>query len=200
MDIKVLKQKMDLVLSYDKGDCKQYDLYFHPTPMSYTEVPDYPSLRPCDVYFCGFAKSRWQTVHDIYICLCRLGLSCDINLVGMPADAPHIDGIHYHARPFSYTENLQHVIKSKCVLEVMQDGADGFTPRLWESIMYDRHLLTNNSIVRFSDFYHPAAIHQLTDIENGRIRRWINNPIPNREAKKNELSPVHLLKFIDNLL
>ena len=192
--------KMDLLLSYDKGDCHKYGMLFHPTPMSYVHIPDNLMLPPSDVYFCGYAKSRFPVVHRIYNELTSQGLTCDFNLLGMPDMAPRIDGIKYISQPFSYTENLQHVVKTKCILEVMQEGADGYTPRLWESIMYNRHLLTNNSTLKDSKYFHPNGMHEYGETGNIDVRPWLDMPISYDEEFKNSLSPVHLLQFIDQAL
>ena len=80
----------------------------------------------------------------------------------------------------------------------MQVNADGYTPRLWESIIYDKHLLTNNYALQGSSFYKEKSMHQLSDIEN--ILSWINTPVNHTEDFKSSLSPINLLKYIDSLI
>lgn len=199
LDIQQMKEKMDLIVSYDEGDCKRYDLMFHPTPMSFVEVAENDKLAQSDFYFCGYAKTRYPIVHEIYLKLVENGYKCDFNLLGMPEGVQLIPGIHYIEKPLSYMENLQHVVKSKCIVEIMQKGADGFTPRLWESIMYNRHLLTNNHSIWNSQFYQENLIHAISDIDDNNVS-WIREPAIYSFEKKQSLSPIHLLKFIDNNL
>lgn len=200
LDIEYFKSKMDLVLSYDQGDSEKYNLHYHPTPMSYVKVEDNPNIQESDIYFCGYAKSRWKRVHECYSLLSSQGIKCDFNLINMPEDAERIDGINYGTKPFSYIKNLQHIIKTKCILEIMQEGADGFTPRLWESIIYDKHLLTNNKYVQFSDFNTSTAILDVREIINTEISQWIYSKVFYDETIKKSLSPVNLLQYIDNKL
>ena len=200
LDLNYFKSKMDLIISYDQGDSREYNLYYHPTPMSYVEVEGNPNIEESDVYFCGYAKSRWPIVHECYTRLTQQGIKCDFNLVNMQDASLRMDGINYYMKPFSYLENLQHVVKTKCILEIMQEGADGYTPRLWESIMYDKHLITNNKSVFRSEFNVPEYIHDISEINEGTIGQWKNSKVLFKSSIKTKLSPIHLLQFIDKLL
>lgn len=193
--------KFDLMITYDSGDAEKYNLAFHPTPMSRVEIAIDKSFKKSDIYFCGYAKNRWKKVHDVFRQCQRMGLRCDFNILDLPLDAERLEGINYITSPFSYIENLQHVISSHCVLEIMQDNADGFTPRLWESIMYDRHLLTNNNTVFESSFYYSLGHHSLEILNNKETIKALTTEVSYPDTLKESLSPRHLLSFIDkNLL
>ena len=97
-------------------------------------------------------------------------MKCDFNIMGLPKGEKRISGINYPDILFSYTENIQHILKTKCILEIMQDNADGFTPRLWESIIYDRHLLSNNKNIASSIFYNAEGCHIINEIN---IITWV---------------------------
>lgn len=192
--------KFDLLLSYDKGDSLHYGMEYHPTPMSYVDIPDNREIKQSDIYFCGYAKTRYHIIHQLYNKLTELGYVCDFNILGMPKDASRISGIKYLCNPIDYKENLQHIKKTRCILEVMQEGADGFTPRLWESIIYDRHLLTNNGSIRQTSYYDARGCHELSMSHLNEISEWIDKPLVYDKSLKDSLSPCHLLKFIDKKL
>ena len=152
-DIESVRTFADLLISYDKGDAEKYQMAYMPTPYSYYKVDDSPKIPNSDIYFTGYAKTRYKQVFSVYERCREQGLKCDFNLVGVPLNEQiYKDDISYDC-PLTYYENLQHVIKTKGILEVMQEGADGYTPRLWESIMYEKHLFTNNSLIEKSVFY-----------------------------------------------
>lgn len=195
-----VRDKFDLLVSYDYGDASRYGMSFHPTPMSKVEVTADGMADKNDVYFCGYAKSRWQKVHEVYARCKELGLKCDFNLLDMPKDGEHLAGINYIEKPMDYLENLRHVVGSRCILEVMQDNADGFTPRLWESIMYDRHLLTNNDHVLRSEFYFAYGHHSIDLLRDDTATAVLSADVQYPDALKESLSPRHLLQFIDNLI
>ena len=191
------RNSFDLILSYDKGDAEKYGLHFHPTPMSYVDVERDTKLTESDVYFCGYAKTRYPLIHELYLRYTALGMKCDFHIMQFPEGEKRIDGIHYEGKNLSYEQNIQHVLNTKAVLEIMQEGADGFTPRVWESIIYDKHLLSNNASLHHSEYYNADFMH---DIYDANVLQLVNMPVRYDSNHKNILSPTHLLKFIDELL
>lgn len=195
-----VSKKMDLLLSYDKGDSEEYGMLFYPTPMSKNPFELEEKEEKSDFYFCGKAKGRYETVQELFRKLTKQGYTCDFNILEMPSDAEHLEGIHYQDKLIDYKENLTHVLNTRCVVEVMQDGADGFTPRLWESILYDKHLLTNNPVLENSHYYIQENIHLLKNGVDGQDYNWIKHDVSYPEELKDSLSPINLLKFIDSHL
>lgn len=199
LDIQQAKMQFDYIFSYDHGDCSQYGLLYHPTPYSMVTIPDDPTLDYSDVYFCGKGKERYKTIENIYKQLTGFGLRCDFFLTDMPSDAPRLPGIHYN-KPLSYTSNLQHIMHTHCILEVMQLGADGFTPRLWESLFYNKHLLSDNTAIKDSIYYKQDSMHFLHE-NMQQISRLILSPASATEKDLlNSLSPKQLLTKIENML
>lgn len=198
LDMPRIKQQFDFVLSYDKGDCEKYGLTYYPTPYSAYPIPTNNDIAKSDIYFCGNGKNRYPLIHEIYQQCTQKGLRCDFYISGMPSSAEKIEGIHYTS--LTYLENLQHMIQSKCILEIMQEGADGYTPRLWESLLYNKHLLTNNNSILSSPFYRQAFIHQV-DKELNTITEWIHRPVESiTEQQREDLSPKALIRFIDKII
>ena len=79
----------------------------------------------------------------------------------------------------------------------MQSGANGFTPRLWESIVYDKFLLTDNVEV-FKSEYNSANIHSLDNLRE--ITLWINSKTNYPQYIKEMISPKTLLDDIEKLI
>lgn len=200
LHIEKVANKFDLLLSYDQGDAKRYNMDFHPTPMSYVDVPDNKDLPTSDIYFCGFAKNRYELIHEVFRKCREYNLVCDFNILDLPENVKKVDGVHYPAKPFDYMTNLQHVKKTRCILEIMQEGADGFTPRLWESIIYDKHLLTNNKNVQGSAYYYANGCHDISMLSSSNVVPAIKKMVEYPKSIKASLSPIHLLQFIDKKL
>ena len=198
IDVNKIKVIFDLIVSYDKGNCDEYHFLYHPTPMSYMPVAENPSIPVSDVYFCGKAKSRYPLIHKIYRTLTEKGVKCDFNVIELPADAEKVEGINYMDSGISYLQNIQHVTKSKCILEIMQEGASGYTPRLWESIVYDRILITNNQSLETSEFYknNNMLIISDEDINSEKLLHMLKDKVIYSDDDKNRLSPINLLQFI----
>lgn len=198
LDLDYCRHAFDLLLSYDKGDCERYGMLYHPTPMSCVPMPEAEAEPEYDVYFCGYAKRRYPLVGRLYEEYTAAGLRCDFHLLLYPDGEPRVPGIHYNGPVMSYADNLRHVCRSRAVLEVMQDGATGFTPRLWEAIVYDRHLITNNlPAVAASPYYDAATMHA---IDAHDLPTLLRKPAPHHAETKESLSPRHLLRFIEDNL
>lgn len=196
-DIESYKQRFDLILSYDRGDCERYNLTYFPTPYSHYPIKN-PKKEDIDVFFCGAAKTRYKTILNVYRRLVEQGLKCKFFIVGVPKDEQiHGEGLIYDQR-ISYIENLEYVASSKCILEIMQENADGFTPRLWEAIMYDKHLITNNKSILESMFGDETGIHIL-DLSADFSYIKSQSIAYSRMLKENK-SPHQILVLIESLL
>ncbi|MCQ2059546.1 MAG: hypothetical protein MJY71_06940 [Bacteroidaceae bacterium] len=200
LDIKKCRNNFDLLISYDKGDCQKYGMLYYPTPMSYYDI-QVQDEKKYDLYFCGKAKTRYELIYQIYNKATLLGLQCDFYLFDMPENSPRINGIHYPTKCFSYEENLRCSRRCKCIVDIMQENADGYTPRVWDSIMNDRHLLTNNASLVDSCYYHPESMHFLnTFLKSNESPEWLNKYVSYSTDFKKQLSPNNLLYFIEHNL
>ena len=183
-DMERAKKQFDAIFSYDEADCSRYHLIYHPTPYSQPDVPANESIEESDIYFCGKSKDRLPIIESVYDHCTRQGLKCDF----------HVD------EPMDYITNLQHIQKTRCILEVMQRDAVGFTPRLWESLFLGKHLLTDHPHLTQSRFYLPKQMHSLlNDLDT--LPLWLNEPAQVAPlALRESLSPVHLLHHIQQVL
>ena len=100
-----------------------------------------------DVFFVGRAKDRLAELHNAYKCLNSKGFRCDFYITGVAKeDCAYPEDIHYNTH-LTYSETLAHVMKSKGILEIVQKGANAFTFRLDEALIYDKNIITNNAII-----------------------------------------------------
>lgn len=193
LDINRAKLDFDLVISYDQGDAEKYGLLYYPTPYSAMHVAPH-GINESDLYFCGKAKNRFNEIIAVYEQAKQRGLSCDFYLYGVRKEEQlYGEDIKYDV-PLSYEENVKHVVQSKAVLEIMQHDADGYTPRLWEAITYDKHLFTNNEAIFKSCYYDPRGIHDVK-----KLREFTSaslSSITYSTDLKNQLSPRQFLTMI----
>lgn len=200
LNIEYANNTFDFIITYDKADAEKYNWIYIPTPFSKVEVDKSIEQAPTDVYFCGEAKERFNALLDIYDRLEKNGVKCNFYLPNAPInqDEKIRNGIHFRTR-ISYRENLSRLNMAKCNLELMQEGAVGFTPRLWEAIIYDKHLISNNKAIKESPYYYPEGIHFIDeDLES--IIEKINKPIIYPPHIKNLLSPMNFLNIIEHYL
>lgn len=195
-----LKSYYDLITCYDKDDAEKYGLVYYPTFFSDCAVQENPNIEYSDVYFVGAAKNRLSKILEAYKICNDAGLKCDFYIKDVPLQKRlMLPGIHYLENNMPYIENLEHVVKSRCLLEIMQKGAVGATFRLWEAINYGKALITDNKSIQESAFYdakYVTVIDCLGRIDLSFIKNFktFENPL------KDKIRPKHFLKFIQEKL
>lgn len=197
-----IRKDFDMLISYDKNDAEKFNMHYHPTVYAETKTTK-PNDKPkTDVFFVGAAKNRMQKILEAYDKLEKEGLNCYFYVLN--ASGPYKQerkGIHYEDNDvyLSYEDCIQYVQNSKCILEIMQEGALGETLRVWEAITYGKMLLTNNSFMPQSKFYDPDYVCMISKDGDFDVQR-----IKDFECKENPLKdkilPENLLKYIaDNI-
>lgn len=192
-----IRHLFDMMISYDKDDAKKYNMEYHPTVYSEVKI-DKPNETPVtDVFFVGGAKNRMKTILETYDALENAGLNCYFYV--MDARPPYKQerrGIHYFDDIWlPYEKCIQFVQNTKCVLEIMQQGAKGETLRVWEAITYGKMLLTNNQAIKESKFYssdYVSLISEDGEIDVEKIKNFVSGPNP----FKDQITPDKLLTFI----
>lgn len=193
-DILNYKKRFDLILSYDCNDCKKYGLEYYPTPFSYIAPDKFVKREPIDVYFCGSAKTRYPEILRVYQACKEQGLKCKFFITGVPeADRIKSEEIIYDRR-ISYIDNLSYIYASKCIVEIMQANAVGFTPRLWEALFYNKHLLTNNTNIITSNYYNADQIHLID--KDKIIMNYVDNIVKTDQNFLLKKTPLNLIKYI----
>lgn len=185
--------------SYDKGDCEKYGLiYFHEID-SKIEVPVSPEYPLCDVFFCGAAKDRLKKLVQAYDKFTAAGLKCKFYIVfANDEEKEYRDGITYADAYMPYNEVLYNSVNARCMFDINQGGADGFTTRFLEAVMYNKRFITDNLSVKESPFYKPEFMQVVKTVDEidpefvrlGEVDYQYNG----------EFSPIHLIEQIDEVL
>lgn len=195
-----IRSYFDLITTYDKGDAEKYGLEYYPTFFSDYCVQSNPNIESSDVYFVGAAKNRLKKILSAYMACSKAGLKCDFYLKGVKKDDRLLmPGIHYLDKNMSYVENLEHVVKSKCILEIMQEGAVGATFRLWEAINYGKLLITNNRSIKNSVFYDANYITVIENFDKIDFS-FVKNCEYSENPMRNQIRPKKYLQFIQDKL
>ncbi len=195
--IKALLNDVDIALSFDHAEAKEYGMHYYPLVYSPYDVPEDDSIPESDVYFVGKAKDRLPEILTAFEKFRDAGLKCDFYLTGVkPEDQKYADEITYGTQ-IPYVENLKHIKKTKCLLEIMQGGGRGYTLRFCEVIMYDKKLITNNPEICDAPFFHPDRISVFEKAEDLDADFVLREPIEADYGWKEKLSPIKMLEYID---
>lgn len=198
-----MHRSFDIVMSYDKYEAERYGMiYFNEFESKIRlETERKPADCEVDVFFAGLAKDRLGMVMEAYDIFASSGLKCDFYLVGVPAEKrERKEGVKYADSFMPYKQMLERTVNAKCVLEINQKGAVGYTSRFLEAIMYGRKLITNNTLIRDTQYYDSRQIQcvdRVGDINPKFVREDCGNY---HYDYKDEFSPVRLIEQIDGLL
>lgn len=189
--------KWDNIYTFDAEDARKYGYthlgfnYYSFHEITASQVPD------SDVFFVGGLKGgRSQLIYDLYSQLTKCGIKCDFYL--MPIDDKSIkqlSGIYYFKGWRPYEEILAHTQRTKCIIEIMQEGQSGATLRYFEAVTMNKKLLTNNPHIKDFPFYNPQWMKIIKTIEDIDIK-WITRDEKVDYGYQGEFSPTHLIDYI----
>lgn len=194
-----VKNIFDLVVSYNRQDALNFNICYYPTSYSVNPQDICKTKIDNDVYFLGKAKDRGELILNLAKQLNSINMRCDFNILDMPDILKEkIPGVKYISKPLSYSDNIEHLKRSLAVLEIMQGGADGYTFRTWESIAFNKVLLTNNNYILndrefYDDQYTILIQNKITgnDVENIRTKE---RP-PHRCGDR--ITPIRFIEFLN---
>ena len=190
---------IDMIFSFDTGDCKKYnfeffDIYSGAEGKNESERKNTDLL--WDLFYVGSArtKKRVDLLHDIYK-KAEGALDCNFNIVGVEeGDIIFPDKILYNS-PITYKDVIKRVLKSNCILEVLNGNQVGNTLRFKEAVCFNKKLLTNNPEIKKSKYYNESFIQVFTDI-NDIDTEWIKQREIVDFKYSGDFSPVRLLDEI----
>lgn len=157
LDVSMIKRYMDVAVTYDKTEAKTYDLLYYPNFISKLEIEEDPQIPESDFCFIGTAKDRAGRVNDLYGTLSRMGFRCHFIVCDeqRKGGAGLSDGIELIRKPLPYRDYLKHIARSKCLVEIPQAGAQGYTLRVSEALLYGKRLISDSAAIRDLPFFRP---------------------------------------------
>jgi len=203
LDINDLKNNLDFAISYDMGDSAKYGFAYHPTVLSKIELQNVSDVPAYDVYFLALPKGRLVALVELCKKFTQVGLKCGFYMLGVPEkERIYVDGLYYLDKPLNYIDNLKIASKSRCLLELMQPGAVGYTFRTSEALLYGKILITDNLAVKDAPFYNPEDIYVVDELDNNieNLVRKIKAGEKTNYQNVDVISPKHFLDFVEKSL
>lgn len=162
------------IYSFDKNDCKKYGFKFSPMVYNFDVKNDYKDIL-YDVIFVGYIKNRQQTLlkfynklkstnHNLYFYV--------LNNINTKEKLP----FELHNDYLDYSEYKEKMLRSKAVLDIVQDGQIGLTIRTMEAICYGKKLITNNIDIVNYDFYNKNNIFVIGIDDIDDLQKFIQLP------------------------
>ena len=190
------RMKFDYVLTINIDDAQKYGFIYHPVP--YSVLPNsMQKKKECDLFFIGNEKNRLKILLDIYGFLRAQNVEMTYMISDVDNSEMTQDGIIYNKK-IPYTECIEYVKASNCILEVLTPGQSGSSLRYYEAVCYNKKLLTNNVHVKEYPFYNPKYIH-IFQSPHDIDYNWVKERIDVDYHYDGRYSPLHLIDDISCL-
>ena len=191
---------VDLWMSYDKGDCEKYSMTYFPEFESKINVSNNSTVQESDVFFTGRAKQRLPKLVECYDYLTSLGLKCLFIILDAPEEQQQVrEGIVYTYTYMTYREMLEYSIRARCLLDINQESAIGYTSRFLEAVIYNKLLLTNSIGVSKHPLYDSRYIQEFKCISEVQ-QTFFEGKEPVKYNYNNEFSPIHFIEVLNETL
>lgn len=162
------------VWTFDEGDSKRCNIPWNPLIYFGTKTADENDAKEYDVAFVGADKGRYEQLMEIQSEMNKRGINTRFNITPT-SDFPIYDKKKYCKR-LGYQENIDFILKSKAILDIMQSEQTGYTMRIPESMVNHIKLITNNLKISGYDFYTPNNIFIIGQDSYDTLPNFINTP------------------------
>lgn len=189
--------RMDLVYSINKNDCEEYGYLYYDLIYSRENNQWRQRERNSDLYYLGSGEDRTDFLQKISRECEKKGVKADFHVLSNKQR--ETEGIIRHKTPVPYEENINWIMETNCILEIMHEDFDNPTQRYSEAVVYNKKLLTNNNRITDFKFYNPQFMQIFQTIDDINID-FIKNEEKVEYGYLNEFSPQFLIQEIDTRL
>ena len=159
----MLRRQGYALSTFDGGDAQAFGLQLRRQFIATLPLPQAPI--DYDYYFVGASKGREALLRDLTTRLDSLGLKGKCVVARSSEEW------------ISYRENIDNVARSRCLIELLQQGQQGITLRALEALVYRRKLITNCHDVASLDFYRPQNILVWDGQDADAMARFLATPM-----------------------
>lgn len=144
------------VWSFDKVDCKKYNLKYN-IQFYFIQPKNTKTEYKYDAIFIGYDKGRFEIVKTMNKILKEKGYRTLIKIVRDETSVDKDDDL-YCDNGIPYQNILKLIKESKSIIDVPQEGQAGITMRVLESLFHERKLITTDEKISKYDFYNGDNI------------------------------------------
>lgn len=164
--INSMRDNYDIIITFAKDDAEKYGFqYCEVLPYRLPDAVNNVGIES-DVFFVGKNKGRLNQILSIYEKLKEQELTCKFYIVGVENQEQKYGEDIVYNHPISYEEVLKHVQKTRCILEILQEGCNYVSMKTCEAIHYHKKLLTTNKYANQSYLYNEQYIRIINNLED----------------------------------
>jgi hypothetical protein len=194
----------DAILSYDKNDCEEYGFQYLGATIYSKMNGIMPATNQSDLYFVGRNKAgRNEAVMELYKRCQENDVKTNFDLVDEPQNLKkmHLEnqkGLNFHGKDLPYEKVISNILSTNCILEMVAKGQNVQTARYYETVCYNKKLLTNNPSIKELSFYNPKYMQYFENVEDIDFE-WVKRRETIDYHYNNEFSPNHILEKLEKL-
>ncbi len=177
--------------TFDKNDSQRYGIpfvrlyydpaYFGPLSLPLSEIKKKAAQNGIqqEVYYAGRVHDRLDRLMKVREILETQGISHKLFI---------LKNFHRHYgksyekylsnQKIAYSEILQNVMQSRCILEIPQKGQRGMTYRAMEAAIYHKKLITDNKYATDYEFYTPERVFILGVDPIDKLKEFVQQDCP----------------------
>lgn len=168
---KVQKNKLDDTVeqwSFDRADCRKYGLKFN-TQFYFPEFGNSRQIIERDFFFIGVEKRRKEQIERCIQLIDDADLTRQFITIGNTRK-------EQLEKSLSYSQVLELISSSRCVVDIVSDVQQGLTLRPLEALFLQKKLLTNFPQIKDYDFYRPNNIFLIGEDNPSSLREFLSLP------------------------
>lgn len=157
-----------------------------------------------EAYFIGsYVDERMQQIIDLKQILNDNGFNDKIILHSAHSKGTNEilkNGFHHIPKYISYEENIKNTLNASLLIDIQNPIHNGLTFRAFESIGYDKKLITSNPEIANYDFYSPENIFIWNKQNTAEIKDFLSTPYqPLQSDIKTKYSFSNWIKYVFNM-
>lgn len=191
-DFSKLEGLYDYAFTFDEEEANKYSILYYPLCYSHSKFEN--KTKEYDLCFIGQDKGRVSSIHEIYMQAKQMNLSMKVIICGECLEKNKYPEFEF-VESIPYEEALEYISKSKFNLEMCLQDTTSISIRLYEAIMFNQELITNNKNIVNSPYYQDDYIHLISfdNVDLSFVKKYKEI---NRVELKGQISP---LKFIEHI-
>ena len=167
----------DVVFAFDPVDASKYGFAY--SPLIYDADDDYDrekeESKENKVFYVGQAKDRLNGLLSCFEKIKSLGVKCDFYIANVEESKKKYQDEIIYNKFITYNEAVDCIMKSTCLVDVVQGDSAGLTIKTCEAVCYDKKLLTTNRHVAEYPFYDPRYIRIVESVDDIDMSFFENN-------------------------
>ena len=190
--------KFDYIFTFDPSDAAKYNYIHYYIPYSMISDNECNDVNN-DLYLAASNHGlRLYTFYKLYSYFKDQGIKMLFRIVGVSKKEQKYKNDIIYNEKIEYSEAVNELKKSNCILEVVSAGQSGATLRYYEAVCYNKKLLTTNKNVVNLPFYDPRYMKVFEKPEDIDIE-WIKRREEIDYHYDGRFSPTHLIDKIIEL-